>query len=40
MGTKITFKQPDGKDASGSLAKTTRPNGSGLVVVQEWWGLL
>ena len=39
MGTKITFKRPDGKDASGYLAKATRPNGPSLVVIQKWWGL-
>ncbi len=39
MGTKITFKRPDGKDASGYLAAATRPNRPGLVVIQEWWGL-
>ncbi len=39
MGTKITFKRPDGKDASGYLAKATQPNRPGLVVIQEWWGL-
>lgn len=39
MGTKITFKRPDGKDASGYLATATRPNRPGLVVIQEWWGL-
>ena len=39
MGTKITFKRPDGKDASGYLAKPARPNAPGVVVIQEWWGL-
>ncbi len=39
MGTKITFKRPDGKDASGYLAAATRPKRPGLVVIQEWWGL-
>ncbi len=39
MGTKITFKRPDGKDAFGYLATATRPNRPGLVVIQEWWGL-
>ena len=38
MGTKITFKRPDGKDASGYLATATRQR-PGLVVIQEWWGL-
>ena len=39
MGTRITFKRPDGKDASGYLAKAGRANAPGLVVIQEWWGL-
>ena len=39
MGTKITFKRPDGKDASGYLAKAGRANAPGVVVIQEWWGL-
>src|ERR1700752_1490245 len=39
MGTKITFKRPDGKDASGYLAKPGRANAPGVVVIQEWWGL-
>jgi carboxymethylenebutenolidase len=39
MGTKITFKRPDGKDARGYLAKPARANAPGVVVIQEWWGL-
>ena len=39
MGTEITFKRPDGKDASGYLAKAGRANAPGVVVIQEWWGL-
>jgi carboxymethylenebutenolidase len=39
MGTSITFKRPDGKDASGYLANAARGNAPGVVVVQEWWGL-
>ena len=39
MGTKITFKRPDGKDASGYLAKAGKPSAPGIVVIQEWWGL-
>jgi carboxymethylenebutenolidase len=39
MGTRITFKRPDGKDASGYLAKAARGGAPGLVVIQEWWGL-
>lgn len=39
MGSNITFKRPDGKDASGYLAKAARANAPGIVVIQEWWGL-
>ena len=39
MGTSITFKRPDGKDASGYLANAARGNAPGVVVIQEWWGL-
>ncbi len=39
MGTRITFKRPDGKDAQGYLAKPAQPNAPGIVVIQEWWGL-
>ena len=39
MGTSITFKRPDGKDASGYLANASAANAPGLVVIQEWWGL-
>lgn len=39
MGTKITFRRPDGKDGSGYLAKAGRAKAPGVVVIQEWWGL-
>src|ERR1700720_1555527 len=39
MGTSISFKRPDGKDASGYLANAARGNAPGVVVIQEWWGL-
>jgi carboxymethylenebutenolidase len=39
MGTTITFKRPDGKDAKGYLANADRGNAPGVVVIQEWWGL-
>ena len=39
MGTSITFKRPDGKDADGYLANASRGNAPGVVVIQEWWGL-
>jgi carboxymethylenebutenolidase len=39
LGTKISFKRPDGKEASGYLAKAAHANGPGVVVIQEWWGV-
>jgi carboxymethylenebutenolidase len=39
MGTTITFKRPDGKEAYGYLANAARANAPGVVVIQEWWGL-
>jgi carboxymethylenebutenolidase len=39
MGTKITFRRPDGKDAGGYLSKAAGANAPGLVVIQEWWGV-
>jgi carboxymethylenebutenolidase len=39
MGTRITFRRADGKEASGYLAKAGRANAPGVVVIQEWWGL-
>jgi len=39
MGTGISFKRPDGKDARGYLANAARGNAPGVVVIQEWWGL-
>ena len=39
MGTSISFKRPDGKDASGFLTNADRGNAPGVVVIQEWWGL-
>lgn len=39
MGTSVTFKRPDGKDAKGYLANAARGNAPGVVVIQEWWGL-
>ena len=35
MGTSITFKRPDGKDAAGYLANASRGNAPGVVVIQE-----
>src|SRR5215218_1430583 len=39
MGTSISFKRPDGKDASGYLANAEQGHAPGVVVIQEWWGL-
>ena len=39
MGTRITFRRPDGKEAAGYLANAGRANAPGIVVIQEWWGL-
>jgi carboxymethylenebutenolidase len=39
MGTSITFKRPDGKDANGYLCNAARGNAPGVIVIQEWWGL-
>src|SRR3982074_3226483 len=39
MGTHITFKRRDGKDANGYLANAARGDAPGVVVIQEWWGL-
>src|SRR5262245_34876182 len=39
MGTKIVFKQPNGEDAAGYLAKAGRAKAPGIVVIQDWWGL-
>jgi carboxymethylenebutenolidase len=39
MGTRISLRRPDGKEADGYLAKPARANAPGVVVIQEWWGL-
>ncbi len=39
MGTIISFKRPDGKEANGYLANAAGGNAPGVVVIQEWWGL-
>jgi carboxymethylenebutenolidase len=39
MGTRISFSRPDGKQATGYLAKAGEANAPGVVVIQEWWGL-
>jgi carboxymethylenebutenolidase len=39
VGTRITFKRPDGKTAEGYLANAGHANAPGVIVIQEWWGL-
>jgi carboxymethylenebutenolidase len=39
MGTRVTFRRPDGRDAAGYLANAGRAHPPGIVVIQEWWGL-
>jgi carboxymethylenebutenolidase len=40
VGESITFKRGDGKDCSGYyVAGTAGERASGVVVIQEWWGL-
>lgn len=39
MGTTITYPCPNGKEASGYLAKAGSAKAPGVIVVQEWWGL-
>jgi carboxymethylenebutenolidase len=39
MGTRISFKRPDGRDANGYLVNASSGNAPGVVVIQEWWGL-
>ena len=39
MGTSISFKRPDGKEANGYLANAAKGDAPGIVVIQEWWGL-
>ena len=38
MGTRITFECPGGTEAGGYLA-TAQGAKSGVIVLQEWWGL-
>ncbi|MDT2023345.1 dienelactone hydrolase family protein [Methylocella sp. CPCC 101449] len=39
MGTRISWKRPDGKEASGYFVAAGAPNAPSVVVIQEWWGL-
>ena len=40
MGAEIPFKRPDGKDARGYLANSASGDAPGVIVIQEWWGLI
>ena len=40
MATMISFNRPDGKKVDGYLAEPAHAaNASGIVVIQEWWGV-
>jgi carboxymethylenebutenolidase len=40
MGTTISFNRPDGEKVDGYLAEPAHAaNASGIVVIQEWWGV-
>lgn len=39
IGKMITFKAPDGKDASGYLLTAKNKTNNWIFVFQEWWGL-
>lgn len=39
MGTRVTFKA-NGHDTAGYLARPASGGGPGVVVLQEWWGLV
>lgn len=39
MGTRVSFKRPDGKSAEGYFAPAGAAHAPGVVVIQEWWGL-
>lgn len=39
MGKEISFKTPEGKDASGYFIKAKKNSDKWLFVYQEWWGL-
>ncbi len=39
MGEKVSFKTPDGTDASGYFVKAKKKSDKWLFVYQEWWGL-
>jgi dienelactone hydrolase len=39
MGSMIDFKRPDGSSCKGYLAEAGKGK-PGIVVIQEWWGLV
>lgn len=39
MGERVTFKA-NGRDAAGYLARPKSGSGPGVIVIQEWWGLV
>ena len=39
MGTLLSYKRPDGKNANGYFAPAGAAHAPGIVVIQEWWGL-
>lgn len=40
MGQDITFARPDGGEAGGYLAECGNDGAPGVVLIQEWWGLI
>ena len=39
IGEAITYKTPDGKQASAFFMKAKKPTNNYLLVIHEWWGL-
>ena len=40
MGDMVEFDGPEGRPAWGYLAMAESPGAPGVVVIQEWWGLI
>jgi carboxymethylenebutenolidase len=40
MGEMIVFSRPDGQDAPAYYAAPAKAEAPGIVIVQEWWGLI